>query len=75
MALKTTSTYDVYGNVLSSVITGNGVKPITKFNDYDLSGRFVVKSFTNPASAVNTFTYDLWGNVLAKATLQNLPTY
>ena len=67
MALKTTSTYDVYGNVLSSVTTGNGVKPITKFNDYDLSGRFVIKSFTNPASTVNTFTYDLWGNVLTES--------
>ena len=66
MALKTTSTYDVYGNVLSSVITGSGVKTITKYNDYDPSGRFVIKSYTNPASAVNTFTYDLWGNVLTE---------
>ena len=66
MALKTTSTYDVYGNVLSSVITGSGVKTITKYNDYDPSGRFVIKSDTNPASAVNTFTYDLWGNVLTE---------
>ena len=67
MALKTTSTYDVYGNVLSSVTTGNGVKAITKYNDYDPSGRFVVKSYTSPASAVNTFTYDLWGNMLTES--------
>ena len=67
MALKTTSTYDVYGNVLSSVTTGNGVKAITKYNDYDPSGRFVVKSYTRPASAVNTFTYDLWGNMLTES--------
>ena len=66
MALKTTSTYDVYGNVLSSVTTGNGVKAITKYNEYDTSGRFVIKSYTSPASAVNTFTYDLWGNVLTE---------
>ena len=66
MALKTTSTYDVYGNVLSSVTTGSGVKAITKYNDYDTSGRFAIKSYTNPASAVNTFTYDLWGNVLTE---------
>ena len=66
MAIKTTSTYDVYGNALSSVITGSGVKTITKYNDYDPSGRFVIKSYTNPASAVNTFTYDLWGNVLTE---------
>ena len=67
MALKTTSTYDVYGNILSSVTTGNGVKTITKYNDYDASGRFVVKSYTNPSSAVNTFTYDLWGNMLTES--------
>ena len=67
MALKTTSTYDVYGNVLSSVTTGSGVKTITKYNDYDASGRFVIKSYTNPASAVNTFTYDLWGNLLTES--------
>ena len=67
MALKTTSTYDVYGNILSSVTTGSGVKTITKYNDYDASGRFVIKSYTNPASAVNTFTYDLWGNLLVES--------
>ena len=67
MALTTTSTYDAYGNVLSSVTTGNGVKAITKHNVYDPSGRFVVKSYTSPASAVNTFTYDLWGNMLTES--------
>ena len=67
MALTTTSTYDVYGNVLSSVTTGSGVKAITKYNDYDPSGRLVIKSYTNPASAINTFTYDLWGNVLTES--------
>ena len=67
MALTTTSTYDAYGNALSSVTTGSGVKTITKYNDYDASGRFVIKSYTNPASAVNTFTYDLWGNVLTES--------
>lgn len=67
MALTTTSTYDAYGNALSSVTTGSGVKTITKYNDYDASGRFVIKSYTNPASAINTFTYDLWGNVLTES--------
>ena len=67
MALTTMSTYDAYGNALSSVTTGSGVKTITKYNDYDASGRFVIKSYTNPASAVNTFTYDLWGNVLTES--------
>ena len=67
MALKTTSTYDAYGNVLSSVTTGNGVKVMTRFNDYDPSGCFVIKSYTSPASAINTFTYDLWGNLLTES--------
>ena len=67
MALKTTSTFDAYGNVLSSVTTGNGVKAITRFNDYDPSGRFVIKSYSIPASAINTFTYDLWGDLLTES--------
>ncbi|MBO1363513.1 VCBS repeat-containing protein [Prevotella sp. A2931] len=67
LALKTTSTYDVYGNVLSSVATGSGVKAVTKCNDYDPSGRFIVKTYTYPASAVNTFTYDIWGNLLTES--------
>ena len=66
MALTTTAAYDVYGNVLSSATTGRGVKTITKHNEYDSSGRFVIKSYTEPASTVNTFTYDLWGNVLTE---------
>ena len=40
---------------------------MAKRNDYDASGRFVVRSRTSPASAVNTFTYDLWGNVLTES--------
>ena len=66
MELKTTLTYDEYGNVRSSVTSGSGVKAIMKYYDYDSSGRFVKKSYTHPASAVNTFTYDLWGNVLTE---------
>ena len=64
LALTTASTYDAYGNVISSVTSGRDVKKITKYNDYDESGRFVKKSYTSPSSSVNTFTYDLWGNLL-----------
>lgn len=67
LALTTVSTYDVYGNILSSVSMGDGVKNITKYNDYDASGRFVIRNYTNPSSAVNTFTYDLWGNMLTES--------
>lgn len=64
MALTTTRTYDSYGNCLSTVSEGKGVKPVTEHNQYDPSGRFVVRTYTEPASAVSTFTYDVWGNVL-----------
>ena len=68
-ALKTSFTYDVYGNVLSSVSTGKGVVAVTKYNGYDDSGRFVVKTYESPANAVNAFTYDLWGNMLTESDM------
>lgn len=64
MALTTSATYDAYGNRLSSVDTGKSVVPVTKYNIYDPTGRFVIKSYQSPEGAVNTFTYDNWGNVL-----------
>lgn len=70
MALTTTSTYDVYGNCLSSVSTGKGItgiREITEYNDYDPSGRFVIKGYQVPDEAVNTFTYDIWGNMLTES--------
>lgn len=66
LALTSTAAYDTYGNCLSSVLSGKDVKSVTSFNEYDASGRFVVKSYSNPASSVNTFTYDKWGNVLTE---------
>lgn len=61
--LNTRSTYDVYGNCLTSVTTGKGVTSIKKCNEYDSSGRFVVKSYQEPAAAVNEYTYDIWGHL------------
>lgn len=66
LALTTTATYDVYGNCLSSVSSGKDVKSVKSINEYDTSGRFVTKSYSNPAAAVHTFTYDKWGNVLTE---------
>jgi len=63
MEVVTSATYDIYGNMLSSQSTGRGVIPIISHNEYDASGRFVTKTYKNPASAVNTFAYDIWGNV------------
>lgn len=66
LALTTTKTYDNYGNIKSSVNRGKGVQPITVYNLYDKSGRFVSKKYQNPSAAVNTYTYDIWGNVLTE---------
>ncbi len=62
--LTLTSTYDTYGNPTSSVCSGTGVKSIVKYNEYDPSGRFVIKSYQSPAAEVSTFSYDMWGNLL-----------
>jgi RHS repeat-associated protein len=70
LALETISTYDEYGNCLSSTSKGKGitgVREVTSYNDYDPSGRFVVKSYQEPAAAANTFTYDIWGHVLTES--------
>lgn len=72
--LTTNYTNDEYGNVLTSVTSGQGVKPIFKYTDYDATKRFVAKTYTSPASLVNTFTYDDWGNVLTEKNESN-PLY
>lgn len=67
MQLVTAATYDAYGNVLSSQQAGRGVITVTKHNEYDASGRFVTKTYESPSSAVNTFAYDMWGNLLEES--------
>lgn len=70
LALETISTYDDYGNCLTSTSKGKGItgiREITEHTDYDPSGRFVVKSYQEPAAAVNTFTYDIWGHILTES--------
>lgn len=67
MQLVTSATYDSYGNVLSSQQAGRGVVSVTKHNEYDASGRFVTKTYESPSSAVNTFVYDMWGNLLEES--------
>ena len=69
MSLKTEYTYDIYGNVTSSVSSGQGVKAVKTvktLNTYDATGRFITKTQTSPASAVKTYTYDIWGNMLTE---------
>lgn len=66
LALTTTNTHDAYGNTLTSVTTGRGVKPVTHRHEYDPTGRFVIRATTNPASTVTAYTRDLWGNALTE---------
>jgi RHS repeat-associated protein len=56
-------TYDAFGNLKSSRISGDTISAINYFTDYDATGRFPVKHHTSPASTVLTFEYDTWGNI------------
>lgn len=66
LADTTEYSHDVYGNVTSSKSYGTKVQPLTTLNEYDATGRFIVKTNTDPESTINTFTYDTWGNVLTE---------
>lgn len=63
LKLVTKSTYDVYGNCLSSATTGKGLKNIKFYYSYDSSGRFITKRYQSPSAAVNEYTYDIWGHM------------
>lgn len=58
--------------MLTSVTEGTGVGRNVKTNEYDRTGRFVVKATESATSAVNTFSYDVWGNLLAENDITNL---
>lgn len=66
LALTTTVTRDAWGNTLTSVTTGQGVKPVTRRYGYDPTGRFVTRATTSPASTVTAYSHDQWGHVLAE---------
>lgn len=66
LPLTVNTTYDVYGNVLTSTQTGKGVAANTEMNEYDTSGRFVIKTYGSGSPRVTTYTYDLFGNVLTE---------
>lgn len=66
LPLTVNTTYDVYGNVLTSTQTGKGIVANTETNVYDASGRFVIKAYDSGSPRVTTYTYDLFGNVLTE---------
>ena len=64
-SLATYYTYDNFGNLTSQVSTGTGITtPLTTYYTYESSHRFPERIYTSPASTVQKYTYDLWGNVL-----------
>ena len=66
LPLTVNTTYDDYGNVLTSTQTGKDIIANTETNVYDASGRFVVKAYDSVSPRVTTYTYDLFGNVLTE---------
>ena len=66
LALTTAYTYDNFGNVLTSVQTGQGISPVNTIHEYDGTHRFLTRTYTNPASTDVSYTYDKWGNLLTE---------
>ncbi len=66
LRLTATNTYDRRGNILSTVKTGTGVIPVTRFFEYDDNGRFMTRTYSLPASAEIRYAYDIWGNLLTE---------
>lgn len=72
LPLTTSYTYDSWGNILSTYITGNGVWPISYYNEYDATHRFVTKTYSSATySPVINYTYDTWGNVIKETDNTN----
>ncbi|MDR1153692.1 MAG: FG-GAP-like repeat-containing protein [Bacteroidales bacterium] len=70
-SLTTEYGYDAFGNCTSSKVSGEGLATMTHYNEYDATKRFIVKTYTSPASTTATFTYDTWGNVLTETDATN----
>ena len=67
--------YNSIGNVIGKTERGKNLSTVTKYFDYESTGRFVSRTYTSPASTVTTYTYDAWGNVLTEtdATVASSP--
>ncbi len=65
-SLTTYNSYDVFGNIIDSEVSGSGANPFVNYTEYDETKRFVTKTYTLPDSEVKTYTYDTWGNVLTE---------
>ena len=62
--VKTSYEYDAYGNTTKTTVSGTDIKTISTINEYDKTGRFVEKAYTEPLSTTVEKTYDEFGNIL-----------
>lgn len=67
VTLTTTYTHDDYGNVLTELTSGKNVVNVTNCYEYDTNHLRLVKSYTYPTSAITTYKYDSWGNLISKS--------
>ena len=65
-AVTTDLVYDAFGNVVSKSSSASGVKTIITNVEYDNEGRLAIHTYTEPASADVTYTYDCYGNMLTE---------
>lgn len=63
VALTTTSTYDAFGNCLTSQQSGSGVPSTVTTRAYDYYGRFLTSVRTSDGAEWISYTHDTWGNV------------
>ena len=59
--------HDVYGNVTASWREGADIPTVRHVNEYDDNGRDIIRTYTEPASAVTEYEYDSYGNVVRES--------
>ncbi|MXP06694.1 MULTISPECIES: RHS repeat-associated core domain-containing protein [unclassified Apibacter] len=65
--------YDVFGNLIEKTVSAPGVSPRTSKEEYDPTGRFVVKK-TDINNLTEYFTYNNLGQVLSHTSPQGVLT-
>ena len=74
LPLTTRRTYDTYGNVLTSRVSGKGVEENTTMREYDRTGRFVVRTSETASPETHSYEYDQWGYLLSEHDTTNPDT-
>lgn len=66
LALTTEYTYDCFGNILTEETYGKGITNNKIVNEYDKTGRYLVRTADSVTGSYTMYTYDYWGNVLTE---------